>query len=242
MTSITSVPARKRLVLMRHGEVCYFGADGRLVDPRSVALTEDGEAQARAAAGLLAGCRFDRVVVSSAPRTHQTAAMVLGVRGGPEGGPLQILNDLREIRGGRFSDVPAAEIDRTIGRAFDAAVLEGGRFIGGEGFAAFEERVLGAFQGWLLDRPGDETLLAVLHEGVNRLLLSWALTGSRTAMVGLEQDPGCVNIVDFDVADGAITRALVRMVNITPAEPSKTARSATGMEDLCAQYRRSLSL
>lgn len=242
MTMTTPVPARKRLVLMRHGEVSYFGADGRLVDPRRVALTADGEAQAQAAAGLLAAYRFDRVAVSSAPRTRETAALVLGLRGGPEGGSQQVLDDLREIRGGRFSDVPAAEIERTIGRAFDGAMLEGARFIGGESFAAFEERVLGTFRGWLLDRPGDETLLAVLHEGVNRLLLSWALTGSRAAMAGLEQDPGCVNIVDFDVADGAITRALVRMVNVTPAEPSKAARSATGMEDLCARYRRSLSL
>lgn len=242
MTMTIPVPARKRLVLMRHGEVRYFGADGRLVDPRSVVLTEDGEAQAKGAAGLLAGYRFDRVVVSSALRTQETAALVLGTRGGPEGGPLQILSDLREIRGGRFSDVPVADIDRTIGRAFDGAVLEDGRFIGGEGFAAFEERVLGTFRGWLFDRPGDETLLAVLHEGVNRLLLSWALTGGRGAMAGLEQDPGCVNIVDFDVANGAIARALVRLVNVTPADPSKAACSATGMEDLCAQYRRSLSL
>lgn len=242
MTTTTPVPARKRLVLMRHGEVSYFGTDGRLVDPRSVALTADGEAQARAAAGLLAGYRFDRVAVSSAPRTRETAALVLGLRGGPEAGPPQVLEELREIRGGRFSDVPAADLDRAIGRAFDDAALEGARFIGGEGFAAFGERVLGAFQGWLLERPGGETLLAVLHEGVNRLLLSWALTGSRAAMAGLEQDPGCVNIVDFDVADGAVTRALVRMVNATPAEPSKAARSATGMEELCARYRRSLSL
>jgi broad specificity phosphatase PhoE len=104
-------------------------------------------------------------------------------------------------------------MDQVIGRAFDGAVRDEERFIGGE------------------------TLLAVLHEGVNRLLLSWALTGGRAAMVGLEQDPGCVNVVDFDVVDGTIVRSLVRTVNVTPADPSKRTRAATGMEELCATYR-----
>ena len=50
--------ARKRVVLMRHGEVRYFEADGRPVDPRTVALTEDGRRQAAAAAAMLADYRF----------------------------------------------------------------------------------------------------------------------------------------------------------------------------------------
>ena len=122
-----------------------------------------------------------------------------------------MLHELREIRGGRLAEVAVADIDRVIGRAFDHAHEDTG-FIGGERFADFEARVLGAFRIWLTARPGDETLFAVLHEGVNRLLLSWALTGGRAAMAGLEQDPGCVNVVDFDVADGIIQRSLVRTV------------------------------
>jgi phosphoserine phosphatase len=228
-----SMPARKRVVLMRHGEVRYFDVDGRLVDPRTVTLTENGRIQAAAAADMLAGYHFDRALCSSAPRTRETAAFILA--GGEV--PLQPLHELREIRGGRFSDVPSEDMDQVIGRAFDGAVRDEERFIGGELFVDFEARVLGAFKGWLLDRSGDETLLAVLHEGVNRLLLSWALTGGRAAMVGLEQDTGCVNVVDFDVVDGAIVRSLVRTVNVTPADPSKRARVATGMEEICATYR-----
>ena len=228
-----SMPARKRVILMRHGEVRYFDVDGRLVDPRTVTLTENGKVQAAAAADMLAGYHFDRALCSSAPRTQETAAFVLA----GSGVLLQRLHELREIRSGRFSDVPPEDMDQVIGRAFDGAVRDEERFIGGELFVDFEARVLGAFKGWLLDRSGDETLFAVLHEGVNRLLLSWALTGGRAAMVGLEQDPGCVNVIDFDVVDGTIVRSLVRTVNVTLADPSKRARAATGMEEICATYR-----
>ena len=72
-----SMPARKRVILMRHGEVRYFDVDGRLVDPRTVTLTENGKVQAAAAADMLTGYHFDRALCSSAPRTQETAAFVL---------------------------------------------------------------------------------------------------------------------------------------------------------------------
>lgn len=227
-------PSRKRVVLMRHGEVQYFDAQGGLVDPRSVTLTEAGQSQARAAAEMLACYPFNRAVCSTAPRTQETAAAVLLGRVTP----LELIHDLREVRGGRFSAVPLEDIGRVIGRAFDQAAQEEERFIGGERFADLEARVLSAFLQWLLGAPGDEVLLAVLHEGVNRLLLSWALTDGRTAMAGLEQDPCCVNVIDFDIDDGRIIRKLVRMVNVTPVDLPKRTRSATGMEELCAVYSR----
>jgi broad specificity phosphatase PhoE len=45
----------RRLYLMRHGEVSYFAADGRPLDPRTVSLTAQGRAQAEAAQAVLAG-------------------------------------------------------------------------------------------------------------------------------------------------------------------------------------------
>lgn len=60
----------------------------------------------------------------------------------------------------------------------------------------------------------------------DRLLLSWALTGGRAAMAGLEQEPGCVDIVDFDLADGTIRRSRVRAVNVMPADPAKPSPAA----------------
>jgi len=43
---------------------------------------------------------------------------------------------------------------------------------------------------------------------------------------GLEQEPGCVDIADFDIADGTIRRSRVRAVNVMPADPAKPSPSA----------------
>ena len=44
---------RRRLYLMRHAEVAYFGADGLPFDPLTVPLTSNGEEQARRAGEAL---------------------------------------------------------------------------------------------------------------------------------------------------------------------------------------------
>ena len=69
-------PMRRRLYLMRHGAVSYFGADGRPVDPDDVSLNDEGRAQAEAAHALLEGVAFDRVLASGLPRTLETARIV----------------------------------------------------------------------------------------------------------------------------------------------------------------------
>ncbi len=66
-------PNRRRLYLMRHGEVSYF-EQGRPAPPEGVHLNEQGRAQAAAAALALADISFDRAVTSGLPRTDQTAA------------------------------------------------------------------------------------------------------------------------------------------------------------------------
>ena len=71
---------RRRLYLMRHAEVSYFGDDGAPVDPREVPLNEEGIAQAKAVAAVLDGIELDRVVCSGLPRTLETAAIVAPAR------------------------------------------------------------------------------------------------------------------------------------------------------------------
>ena len=43
------LPVRRRLYLMRHGDVTYFDETGRAIDPDTVPLNENGRAQASAA-------------------------------------------------------------------------------------------------------------------------------------------------------------------------------------------------
>ena len=78
------------------------------------------------------------------------------------------------------------------------------------------------------DRRWD-TVLAVLHGGVNRAILSYALTGQRMFLGHFEQAPGCVNVLD--VGDEWIVRA----VNVAPVDLLHASSRLTTMEGYWAE-------
>jgi broad specificity phosphatase PhoE len=212
---------RRRLYLMRHAEVAYFDR-GRPVDPRNVPLTEEGRAQAGASAEALAEVRFDRVITSGVPRTLETASIVA-----PDVEP-ESWSDLYEIGGGRFSEIPEDELEEEFVHAFRGIVPNDARFLRGESIGELFDRVLPALDRLLADEW--DTVLAVLHGGVNRAILSFALTGERTFLGPFEQAPGCINVLDR--GDDWIVRA----VNYAPYDPLHPARTTT-MEHLWQQFR-----
>ncbi len=69
----------------------------------------------------------------------------------------------------------------------------------------------------LLARPGWSNALAVAHGGVNMALLAGVLGLGEGEIPRLEQDLGCINVIDFDDAG----RALVRLVNYSAHDPLK---------------------
>jgi broad specificity phosphatase PhoE len=218
---------RRRIYLLRHAEVAYFDQAGRPLPPDEVPLTARGRRQASTAGAALAGARIDRVVTSGLPRTVQTARLVAGPEATVEAWP-----ELREIAPGRLADIPEDRLEAAFLGVFRGVVAGERRFLGGETVDALLERVLGAL-GRLLADPGWDTLLAVLHGGVNRAILSFALTGRREFLGGFEQAPACINVLDVDDAGGFVVRA----VNVTPWDPAYLAGRATTMEELWAQYR-----
>jgi broad specificity phosphatase PhoE len=214
---------RRRLYLMRHAQVAYFD-DGRPVRPDLVPLTEEGREQARAAAALLEGIAFDRVVTSGLPRTLETAHIVASSRE-PESWP-----DLREIEPGRLTDIPEEEIEHAFVAVWRDVVPEDVRFLGGETIGSLLDRVLAALERLLAD-PDWDVLLAVLHGGVNRAILSYALTGGRAFLGNFEQSPGCINVLD--VGDDWVVRA----VNISPTDPAHLRGRLRTMEELWREFR-----
>jgi broad specificity phosphatase PhoE len=216
--------SRRRLYLMRHADVAYFDADGRPVRPAEVNLTPAGREEARAAAALFQGVRFDRVVTSGLARTLETARFVA------PGHEAESWPELREIESGRLSEIPAAELEEAFLGAFRGRLPEDRRFLGGETIGSLLDRVLPALERLVEDTSWD-ILLAVLHGAVNRAILSYALTGERAFLGGFEQAPGCINVVDVG-GDW-----IVRAVNVTPADPLHRSTRLTTMEELLAQYR-----
>lgn len=228
---------RRRIFLMRHGSVTYFDADGKPRLPEHVPLNDDGRAQADAAGLALraAGVRFDRVIVSGLPRTLETAARVLAqLDAGAAPAEPEIWPELQEIRGGRLSSIPAAELKRAFTGAFEGLVAPEQRFLGGESVGELMDRVHPALARVRAAADWD-TLLMVLHGGVNCAILSWALTGQRLFLGGLAQAPGCINALDVGDEE---RDWVVRLVNHSPLDALQPGARSTTMELLFEQYRR----
>jgi broad specificity phosphatase PhoE len=215
---------RRRIYLMRHAQVAYF-ENGRPLEPEGVPLTEAGRKQARAAAEVLAGIEFDRVITSGLPRTLETARLVA-----PNTDP-ESWRELREIESGRLGDIPEEELERAFVEAWQDVVPEDAPFLGGETVGSLLDRVLPALDRLLADRDWD-VVLVVLHGAVNRAIISHALTGGRAFLGNLEQAPGCINILDVGENDW-----VVRTVGFTPLDPAHLGGRLRTMEELWAEFR-----
>jgi probable phosphoglycerate mutase len=217
---------RRRLYLMRHAEVSYFDSDGQPVDPGQVSLNAEGVSQAKAAAAALAEIELDRVVTSGLPRTLETAQLVAPAVA-PESWP-----ELVEIRGGQLSEIPADALEHEFVHAFRGVIPDDARFLRGESIGELFDRVLPALERLVSDGSW-HTALAVLHGGVNRALLSYALTGERMFLGHFEQAPACVNVLDL----GHGGEWIVRAVNVAAYDLLHTAHRQTTLERYWDQYR-----
>jgi probable phosphoglycerate mutase len=252
LSALPGTTGRRRIYLMRHGHVDYFGPEIQAAkgDTRVVPLTPLGQEQAKAAGLALSHVALDRAVCSGVPRTRQTAEFVLAAQEA-KAPALEEEPDLVEIHGGSFGQISSrAELAAKMAYYFDMAGEEGATMLdGGEVFADALRRTVGAVER-LLAEPGWHTMLIAAHEGVNRLLLGWAATGcSREQALGavraFEQDPACINVIDFDMvpaADGSIgteiERALIKSVNVTPYNYVKHGMNMTSLEAIFSKDPR----
>ncbi len=229
---------RRRIFLMRHGSVTYFDSSGKPFLPESVPLNEQGREQASAAGKVFAqaGINFDRVIVSGLPRTIETATRVLAETS--QSIDLQEWADLVEIRGGRLAAIPDAELKEAFTGAFEGIAPEDKRFLGGESVGELMNRVHPAIDRLRSDTDWD-TVLLVLHGGVNRAILSYALTGERIFMGNLAQTAGCINAMDVGEQH---SDWVVRVVNYSPMSSLQAESRGTTMEALFHQYRQARGL
>jgi broad specificity phosphatase PhoE len=208
---------------MRHGAVSYFDPGGRPIRPDDVGLNNEGRRDAEAARALLEPVQLDRVVASDLRRAVETAQLVA------PNASVEQWPELRELRGARLSGIPADRLEAEFIHAFRGIVPNDKRFLGGETIGALFDRVLPALERLLAD-DGWDTLLAVLHGGVNRAILSYALTDDRIFLGHFEQAPGCVNVLD--IGDEWIVRA----VNVAPLDLLHASSRLTTMEGYWEEY------
>jgi probable phosphoglycerate mutase len=228
---------RRRIFLMRHGSVRYFDEGGRPLPADSAPLTAIGIAQAQAAGTLFAAqaLHFDRVIVSGLARTVQTAALVLAATG--QAIDLESLPGLVELRGGPLAAIADGELKGAFLNSFDGNVAESSRFLGGESVGELLDRVIPQVDALRAD-PAWDTVLLVLHGGVNRAILSYLLSGERRMMGALAQSAGCINAIDVGADRDDV---VLRVLNLAPGDYLQLETRQTTMEALYehyAKYRR----
>ncbi|WP_308416612.1 histidine phosphatase family protein [Streptomyces sp. AJS327] len=157
-------PRNRRIVLWRHGQTAW-NLERRFQGTTDIELTDEGVAQARRAARLLAGLRPDAVISSDLMRTRATAAELAAVTG------LPIVHDeaLRESFAGEWQGLTHDEIMERFGEQY-AAWKRGEPVRRGGGELEYEvaDRAAPVVERSADKLPDGGTLVVVSHGGTIR--------------------------------------------------------------------------
>jgi broad specificity phosphatase PhoE/ribonuclease HI len=204
-----SLDTATRLVLVRHGETALT-AQKRYSGRGDVPLSEQGEAQAMAAAARVSGIVREVAAVVSSPlsRCTRTAELIAAQVGGV---PVTVVPELIECDFGLWEGLTFAEVrDRWPGEM--SAWLESTSVAppGGESFQAVAKRVRAALAALRAAYPS-QSVVVVSHVSPIKLILRDALAASDAFLHRLYLDPAGVSTMDM-WPDGGIA---VRSVNET---------------------------
>ena len=156
-----------RLILVRHGETPW-NREGRFQGQSTVGLSERGQQQARRVAAALKALKPKSLYSSPLPRTMMTAQEI------SKEVSLSItpVDALKEVSLGELEGITGQEM-RTRYAEIYAAWREDPSdvvFPGGESMRELQERAWGAVRE-LLNRHGDDVLVAVSHNFAIRVIL-----------------------------------------------------------------------
>jgi broad specificity phosphatase PhoE len=194
------------LLLVRHGETPW-NREGRYQGRTDVALTPEGEAQARALGKRLAGIPIAIAIASPLARTRGTAEAILGDRGIP----LETDAGLIEISHGQWEGQLASDIEISHAEMFGTWRSRPDRHVpagpGAETLGDVEERAWPILVRTCARLGADETALIVAHDAVNRVLLCRVLGLPLTRVWTFRQAPSSLNVLaGTSIADLQIVR------------------------------------
>ncbi|KAB0672234.1 alpha-ribazole phosphatase [Oryzomonas sagensis] len=194
-----------RIYLIRHGQV--EGHDQpRYNGQTDVGLTDVGLEQYHVLKERLAGKPLSACYTSDLSRCAIGADIICGQFGiEPVKRP-----ELRELNIGVWEGLTWKEIARRWPMEWQARLndLVNYRVPRGENLLDVEARVMPVI-GEIVERHKGQEILVVGHGGVNRIVLLSAIGAPLAGMFNIEQNYGCLNIIDYYV-DG---RATVKLLN-----------------------------
>ncbi len=185
------------LFLIRHGHTVN-GEERRYKGHIDVELSQRGVRQMERLAEALRGVGLKEVYCSDLKRARRSAEIIAGAAGRR---PV-VLPSLRERSFGRWEGISFEEISRAYPEEFRRWKEDPLSFSppGGESTLEVRDRVLEAFQSIAERHRGDEVAV-VSHGGVNRVVLCHLMGISLQNIFRIEQDYGCLNVVEL-TADG----------------------------------------
>lgn len=183
-----------RLFLVRHGAT-GLSAEDRFAGATDIALSQEGRIQVGHLAERLAQTKLAAVYCSPLQRTVETAEIIAlphELRPNPREG-------LREIDHGHWEGLRRAEVETQFAEEYAAWEEDPFTFapLGGESGLSVMARALPVIREIVLKHNG-ENVLVVSHKATIRLiigsLLGFDVRGYRDR---LDQQPACLNILDF---------------------------------------------
>jgi probable phosphoglycerate mutase len=182
------------LLLVRHGETPW-NREGRYQGRTDIALSTDGEAQARALGARLAGLPIHIAISSPLARTRRTAEYVLGDRAVT----LETDEALIEISHGQWEGQLASDIELSHAEMFGTWRSRPDRDVpagpGAETLGDVEARAWPVLVRTCARLGVDETAMLVAHDAVNRVLLCRVLGLPLSRVWMFRQSPAALNVL-----------------------------------------------
>jgi alpha-ribazole phosphatase/probable phosphoglycerate mutase len=193
---------RTRLYLARHGEVVNHGVYNGQTD---VDITATGVQQMERLRDLLKGKNLSGVYSSDLLRTERGAQIIAQPHSlRPESFP-----EFREMHFGRWQGLSYPEVMERYPSDIPQWMsnLENFRIPGGESVLGMRNRSIPKLQELIEHHLGQEFAL-VCHGALNRLIIAEALHLPFAHLLRIEQDYGCLNIIEY-----TSSWTLVKLVN-----------------------------
>ena len=206
---------RTRIYLIRHGQV-EGHEEKRYNGQLNVALTQLGREQSDHVCNCLADLPLDAVYSSDLDRSRHCAELIAAAHG-LKVDPSESLRELNlgDWEGRTWAELQQAYPDDWRARLRDLVAFQ---VPGGESLQDAADRIRPTIQ-QIIEKHPDGDVALVAHGGANRIILLDAIGASLKQAFSIEQDFGCLNIIDY-FSDG---NSVVKLLNSTAHQKTACA-------------------